>query len=86
MKSKVWAQLVADVFNADIEISDTDESGARGIALMAGVSAGIYKNIEDAISKCVSIERIISPNPDRVNLFKNRYAHYRDEAKRVIKI
>ena len=86
MKSKVWAQLVADVFNADIEISDTDESGARGVALMAGVSAGIYKNIEDAIAKCVSIERRISPNPERVNLFKNRYVHYRNEAKRVIKI
>ena len=50
MQSDIWAQLVADVFNRDIEISDADESGARGLAILAGVSQGIYSSIEDGIS------------------------------------
>ena len=36
MKSDVWAQLAADVFNLEIQISDTQESGARGSAMLAG--------------------------------------------------
>ena len=86
MQSPVWAQLAADVFDREIEISNTQESGARGIAMLAGVATNTYATIEDAITKCVKIERTVKPNPERAKFFKDRYQQYRDEAKRIIKV
>ena len=86
MQSSVWAQLAADVFDREIEISNTQESGARGIAMLAGVATNTYATIEDAITKCVKIERTVKPNPERAKFFKDRYQQYRDEAKRIIKV
>ena len=86
MQSPVWAQLAADVFDREIEISNTQESGARGIAMLAGVATNTYASIEVAITKCVKIERTVKPNPERAKFFKDRYQQYRDEAKRIIKV
>jgi L-xylulokinase len=86
MQSPIWAQLVADIFNREIELSDTQESGARGIAILAGVSTGIYKSIEDAIKKCVGISSVVKPNQKRHQLFMDRYKQYRIEAKRITKV
>ena len=86
MKSDVWAQLAADVFNLEIQIPDTQESGARGSAMLAGVATGIYSSISDAINKCVGIEKTIKPNKSRAEFLKNRYIQYRNEAKRVINV
>ena len=80
MQSDIWAQLVADVFNRDIEISDADESGARGLAILAGVSQGIYSSIEDGISQTVSTRIIFKPNPNHVPFFAQRYKKYREYA------
>jgi L-xylulokinase len=86
MQSKVWAQLVADVFNREIVLSDTQESGARGIAMLAGVATGQFSSIQDAISKCVRVKGSVKPNPERVKLFADRYLNYRAEAKKLINV
>jgi L-xylulokinase len=84
MQSPVWAQLVADIFNREIELSDTQESGARGIALLAGVGVGTYKSIDDAISKSVRIKSVVKPSNKNKELYERRYKQYRAEAKRII--
>ena len=86
MQSDIWAQLVADVFNRDIEISDADESGARGLAILAGVSQGIYSSIEDGISQTVSTRIIFKPNPNHVPFFAQRYKKYREHAKNLTNV
>lgn len=86
MQSQVWAQLVADIFNSEIEISDTEESGARGVAMLVGVAHGIYSSIEDAITEAVGTHEVVTPNPNRIEFFQSRYEKYRAEAKRVIRV
>ncbi len=84
MQSEVWAQLVADIFNREIEISDADESGARGLAMLVGVATGIYSSIDDAVLKCVKTSRIYKPNAERVTFFAERYQRYREHAKDLV--
>jgi L-xylulokinase len=83
MQSPVWSQLVADVFNREIELSDTQESGARGVALLAGVSIGKFNSVESAIKSAVRIKGTVKPNSERKMLFMNRYSQYRIESKRI---
>jgi xylulokinase len=51
--SKVWRQILADVLKAEIRGTDAraDSITSLGAALAAGVSAGIYKNFDEAASR-----------------------------------
>lgn len=86
VQSPVWAQLIADIFQSDIAISDTDESGARGMAMLSGVAVGIFDSIEDAISTSTRISHIVKPNRELSKFFEKRYDLYREHAKSLIGI
>ncbi len=61
-KSRVWCQIVADVLGVTLRVPKIKEAAALGTAFCAGVGAGIYKNIGDAVDRYVSIEKTYSPN------------------------
>ena len=59
--SKLWKQIVADIFNLPVKIlAGAAEGGAYGGALVAGVGEGIYKNLDDA-EKVHSVKEIVEP-------------------------
>lgn len=84
MQSKVWAQLIADIFNTELEISDTQESGARGVATLAGMGVGLYQNPEEIVSKATRSLEVIHPNQKRSEFFAGRYEKYRIRTKELI--
>jgi sugar (pentulose or hexulose) kinase len=47
-KSAFWAQMFADVLGVPIEIVAAEESGALGVAMLAGVAAGVWPDLEAA--------------------------------------
>ncbi|MEG0251278.1 MAG: xylulokinase [Christensenellaceae bacterium] len=59
--SALWKQIVADVFNLPVKIlAGAAEGGAYGAALVAGVGAGIYENLEDA-EKVHKVKEMVQP-------------------------
>lgn len=84
LQSRVWAQAIADIFDQEIQISDAQESGARGVAALAGFGSGYFSSIEDIVSKTTRIEKILLPNPERVKFFRERYDRYREGATKII--
>ena len=42
--SHVWTQMFADALQLPIEVSDGAEVAARGVAMAAGISAGVYRD------------------------------------------
>lgn len=59
--SKLWKQIVADIFNLPVKIlAGAAEGGAYGGALVAGVGEGIYESLEDA-EKVHSVKEVIEP-------------------------
>ncbi len=53
-KSPLWRQMVSDALNMKLtEMKYADSS--LGSAMLAGIAAGIFKNPEDAVSKCNEI-------------------------------
>lgn len=61
-KSGVWCQIVSDVLGVSLRVPKVKEAAALGTAICAGVGAGIYRNIEEAVDRCVSIEKTYSPD------------------------
>jgi xylulokinase len=56
-KSELWRQIQADLFDADVVTINSSEGGALGVALLAGVGAGVYASVEEA---CDSVIKVVS--------------------------
>lgn len=61
MRSPVWRQLFADGLGRTIEVPDTDEAGARGAAVFAGLGVGIYRDLAEAVDATVRIAATHEP-------------------------
>lgn len=60
-----WLQLHADVCGVPVEIVEQDEPGAFGAALLAGVGAGAYPSVSEAVGRLVAVSRRFDPDRDR---------------------
>jgi sugar (pentulose or hexulose) kinase len=70
-----WSmQLTADVTGVPIEVVAQDEPGAFGAAILAGVGAGIYDSVSNAVETLVTVARRFEPDAAR----GARYADVRD--------
>jgi len=75
-RSPVWSQMFADTIQVPMEVSDGNELGARGVALAAGIGAGLYKDYAEAVREAVSVVRVHEPIPANTPLYLARYAEY----------
>jgi xylulokinase len=60
-----WLQLHADICGVPVEIVHQEEPGAFGAAILAGVGAGVYPSVSDAVEKLVRVSRRFDPDPER---------------------
>lgn len=74
--SPLWRQMQADVFDLPVyTMSAASEGGAYGAVMVAGVGAGIWKNLGEAIS-LLQVETETLPNPETQAVYRNAYAAY----------
>ncbi len=60
-RSAVWRQIQADVFGLPVKtLTGAAEGGAYGGAVVAGVGAGVWKDIEEA-AQCLKVETVTEP-------------------------
>lgn len=76
-KSPVWAQMIADVTGMKVVVPSGKEFGAKGVALIAGVSQGLYKNYEDAIDKACSFTHTYEPDKKNAEKYLLIYELYK---------
>jgi xylulokinase len=59
-KSRLWRQIQADVFGQEAVTINAEQGPAYGVALLAAVGAGEFKNIEEA---CAATIRVVQRTP-----------------------
>lgn len=69
-KSDLWMQMHADVSNVPIAFTKVSEGPVLGAAMLAGVGAGIYPDVQAASANMVHTERSIEPNPEAHEAYK----------------
>lgn len=69
-----WMQIKADVLQMAIEVPVVQECTAFGAALLAGIGAGVYRDVQDALQKTYRVGRIVKPNRETKALYDSRYA------------
>ncbi|HEU4875428.1 MAG TPA: xylulokinase [Pyrinomonadaceae bacterium] len=77
-KSSLWRQILADVLGAELVTVNTTEGAAYGAALLAGVAAGMWSNVDAACAQTISVSDRISPDAQSVATYQVVYQHYRN--------
>jgi sugar (pentulose or hexulose) kinase len=76
-QSKLWAQMFADATERRILVTDGTELGARGVAILAGVGAGLYDSLSAAIEATIRIAKTYTPQPGPARAYRAMYELYR---------
>ena len=60
-RSPFWRQIQADVFGRKVVTVNSEEGAAYGVALLAAVGAGVYKNIQEACGAAIRVVKQTAP-------------------------
>ncbi len=75
-RSPLWRQIMADVLNAELVTVNTTEGAAFGAALLAGVGAGLYPDVDTACRATIQITGRSIPGVDAA-IYPPYYERYR---------
>lgn len=77
-KSKLWRQMIADMFNVTVKRLKVSDSTIIGAAILAGIGVGIFKDVEEGVSKMVHYSDEIEPKQQNVSIYNEIYWQYRN--------
>jgi xylulokinase len=85
-KSPFWRQMMADMYNMPVSTLQNTEGPALGAAILAGVGAGIYKDVPSACAELLKESEPLLPDADRhaayepyFELYQKIYLDLKDE-------
>ena len=76
-RGSLWRKIQAGIYGHTVEILTAEEGGAFGCALMAGVGAGHWTNLDEACAQAIEVAHRVEPDPADVAAYKRGYAAWR---------
>lgn len=76
-KSRVWRQMLADLYGCEVRTVKQEEGPALGAAILAGAACGIYPSVEEACSRLISEKSSTAPQKAEAELYTGYHRLYR---------
>jgi xylulokinase len=76
-RSQLWRQMQADIYDAEVVTINIAEGPAFGAAILAGVGAGVYDNIEEATDSIIGITSQTQPIAENKKIYNEYFQIYR---------
>ncbi|MGA8728068.1 MAG: FGGY-family carbohydrate kinase, partial [Terracidiphilus sp.] len=76
-RGALWRKIQAGIYGQAVEILVAEEGGAFGAALLAGVGAGHWANLDEACGQAIKVAKRIEPDPADLPAYKTGYTHWR---------
>ena len=76
--SPIWRQIMADVYDCPVATVANKEGPALGVAILAGVGAGIYESVADACKQVIKYNEAQQPKAENVKAYAPYYKIYCD--------
>lgn len=74
-----WNRIKADVIGIPV-VTVPGDAAVTGVAMLAGLGAGIYRDVDDAIARCVRLSAPIEPDAATRAQYDDRFAAWRELA------
>jgi xylulokinase len=75
-KSQLWRQIQADVFGQKVSTINADEGPGYGVALLAAVGAGEYRDIVEACNATIRVVEETPANAQAAKFYKRAFPVY----------
>jgi xylulokinase len=76
-RGELWLRIVASVLELPLERVAVDEGAAFGAAILGGVAAGVWPDVQSAVAATVSPRERIEPVGEWVDVYRERHERYR---------
>jgi len=76
-RNAFWMQNKADISGIPVETLEIEEATALGAAMLAGVGAGVYRDLGEAVQRVHKPGRVFEPNGKMVPLYAEMFEIYR---------
>ena len=77
-RSRLWLQMKADVTGRPVRVLAADEATALGAAMLAGVGAGTFRDLDDAVDRLTVLDpAVFEPEPGTRAAYDDAYGRYR---------
>ena len=76
-RSRVWMQMKADILNLPITALKTVDAGTVGSAMLTGIAAGLFRDLNDAAAHMVQEMETYSPRAEMHEKYMKIYGRYR---------
>jgi xylulokinase len=76
-RSRLWLRIVASVLGIPLERTAVEEGAAYGAALLAGVRAGVFADVHDAVERTVRVREVVEPEDRWRDDYEHGYARFR---------
>lgn len=67
-----WNRIKADVIGRPV-VTVPGDAAVTGVAMLAGLGAGVYREVGEAIGRCVSWDAMIEPDPSAQRVYDEVY-------------
>ncbi|MFM8217654.1 MAG: xylulokinase [Planctomycetaceae bacterium] len=75
-RSEFWRQLQADIYGLPVAVTNSHEGPAYGVALLAAVGTGAYKNVVEACAATIRTVSQTSPRSAERRLYDRLHPRY----------
>jgi xylulokinase len=69
-RSPVWAQIQANIYGIPVTLLKETDAAAVGAAILAGLGARVYENVETGIGQLVKLDKIFAPECDKTEMYE----------------
>jgi xylulokinase len=76
-RSELWLRILASVLDVPLERTTVEEGSAYGAALLAGVAAGVFADVHEAVSRCVVVSDVVEPEAGWRAAYETGYQRFR---------
>jgi len=77
-RSELWLQMQADILRTPTVLTNSDQGPALGVALLAGVGTGVWKNVEEACTATISEVKTVKTRAREAKIHDSSYAVYKE--------
>ena len=76
-ESRLWRQMMADIFNARVITTNATQGAAFGAAMLAGIGTGVFKDATEAAEATIVVTGSTDPNQQSHEAYARAFDLYR---------
>ncbi|WP_186429594.1 xylulokinase [Clostridium sp. BSD9I1] len=77
-RSNLWRQILADIFGVKVQVINSKEGPAYGAAILAAVGCGLFKSVDEACEKLITVTDSLEPIAENVERYNKYYKLYNE--------